>query len=170
MPVLVSQGTLQRILHTLLDEEVSIRDLRSILEALAEHRPRTQDPAELTAMVPVAPGRAITEYLVRRGTCVRVIGLEAQLEQVLMQALGNGNALEPGLADTLMTTCRECRRSASRLRREIPACWWWGIPCARCSRGSCVDVSRISRQCCLRRKSPTTESLRVTRMIGGRAA
>ncbi|AOM01350.1 flagellar biosynthesis protein FlhA [Cobetia marina] len=167
VPALVSQGTLQRILHTLLDEEVSIRDLRSILEALAEHAPRTQDPAELTAMVRVALGRAITQYWFGAERVLRVIGLEAQLEQVLMQALGNGNALEPGLADTLM----------QHAESAVTAQDAQGDPCVLVVGHSLRPLlSRFLRRrfkhlaVLSQAEIPDDRELRVTRMIGGRAA
>ncbi len=167
VPALVGQGTLQRILHTLLDEEVSIRDLRSILEALAEHAPRTQDPAELTAMVRVALGRAITQYWFGAERVLRVIGLEAQLEQVLMQALGNGNALEPGLADTLM----------QHAESAVTAQDAQGDPCVLVVGHSLRPLlSRFLRRrfkhlaVLSQAEIPDDRELRVTRMIGGRAA
>lgn len=49
------------MLQNLLDEKVPIRDMRTILETLAEHAPIQSDPHELTAVVRVALGRAITQ-------------------------------------------------------------------------------------------------------------
>ncbi|GAB3460270.1 flagellar biosynthesis protein FlhA [Azotobacter salinestris] len=102
VPKLVPLNTLQRILQSLLEEEVSIRDMRSILDALAEHAgAHANDVQELTAMVRVALGRAITQQWFGSRSELHVIGLDLQLEQVLLQAVNNG-ALEPGLADNLM--------------------------------------------------------------------
>jgi len=53
-PKLLPLSTLQRVLQNLLDEGVHIRDLKSILETLADHAARTQDPGELTAAVRVS--------------------------------------------------------------------------------------------------------------------
>ncbi|WKN19947.1 flagellar biosynthesis protein FlhA [Azotobacter vinelandii] len=102
VPKLIPPNTLQRILQNLLEEEVSIRDMRSILDALAEHAAaQPNDVQELTAMVRVALGRAITQQWFGSRSELHVIGLDLQLEQVLLQAVNNG-ALEPGLADSLM--------------------------------------------------------------------
>ena len=102
VPKAISLTVLQRILQHLLDEDVSIRDMRTILDALAEHAPQQSDPHELTAMVRVALGRSITQQWFPGDQEMHVIGLDANLEQVLTQALSNGGGLEPGLADTLM--------------------------------------------------------------------
>ncbi len=102
VPKAVSLTTLQRILQNLLDEDVPIRDLSTILDALAEPGNAQTDAEELTARVRVALGRAITDRWFSATGELAVIGLDAGLEQVLEQALNGGGALEPGLADTLM--------------------------------------------------------------------
>ncbi|MCF7993315.1 MAG: flagellar biosynthesis protein FlhA [Chromatiaceae bacterium] len=102
VPKLVSLTAFQRLLQNLLVEEVPIRDLRSILDTLAEHAPQQQDLAELTAAVRIALGRAIIQQWFPGEKVLRVIGLDTQLEQVLLQAMSGNGALEPGLAETLM--------------------------------------------------------------------
>ena len=107
VPKAISLTVLQRILQNLLDEDVSIRDLRTILDALAEYAPQQQDANELSALVRVALGRAITQQWFAGQDVLNVMGLDAQLEQVLLQAMNGNGALEPGLADTLMTQAEE---------------------------------------------------------------
>lgn len=105
VPKLLSVSTVQRVLQNLLDEGVNIRDMRSIIEVLAEHAPRTQDPVELTAKVREALGRAIIQALFPGNSEVQVMSLEPGLERILLQAMsssGEGGAIEPGLADTLL--------------------------------------------------------------------
>ena len=102
VPKLISLTALQRLLQNLLTEEVPIRDLRSILDTLAEHAPQQQDLGELTALVRIALGRAIVQQWFPGEKELRVIGLDTQLEQILMQAMSGNGALEPGLAETLM--------------------------------------------------------------------
>ena len=58
VPKLLPLATVQRVLQNLLDEGVNIRDMRSIVEVLAEHAPRIQDALELTSRVRQALGRA----------------------------------------------------------------------------------------------------------------
>ncbi len=103
VPKAINLTTLQRILQNLLEEDVSIRDMRTILDTLAEYAPQQQDANELTALVRIALGRSITQQWFPGHDTLNVIGLEAQLEQVLMQAMNGNGALEPGLAETLMT-------------------------------------------------------------------
>ncbi|TDR56145.1 flagellar biosynthesis protein FlhA [Halomonas ventosae] len=102
VPKALTLTTLQRILQSLLQEEVSIRDLPTILDTLAEHAPHQQDVNELVAQVRIALGRGITQQWFPPGEELRVIGLDAGLERVLLQAMNNNSALEPGLADSLM--------------------------------------------------------------------
>ncbi|RUO35803.1 flagellar biosynthesis protein FlhA [Aliidiomarina sanyensis] len=101
VPKCVSLAVLQRILQNLLDEEVSIRDMRTIFDTLAEFEGQQADAHELTAQIRIALGRAITQKWFGGARELHVIGLDVRLEQVLMQALNNGGALEPGLAATL---------------------------------------------------------------------
>ncbi|MNE29529.1 Flagellar biosynthesis protein FlhA [compost metagenome] len=102
VPKAISLTTLQRILQSLLEEDVSIRDMRTILDTLAEHASAQSDAQDLVAVVRVALGRAITQQWFAGQGELRVIGLDASLEQVLAQAMNNGGALEPGLAGNLM--------------------------------------------------------------------
>ncbi|ALM54286.1 flagellar biosynthesis protein FlhA [Halomonas huangheensis] len=103
VPKAIPLTTFTRILQQLLDEDVSIRDLRTILDTLAEHAPHQQDPTELTSLVRIALGRAITQQWFAGQETLNVMGLEPQLEQVLNQAMNGSGALEPGLAQTLMS-------------------------------------------------------------------
>jgi len=103
VPKAVPLGVLQKVLQNLLDEAVPVRDMRSIVEALAEHCSRTQDPSELTAAVRVALGRSIVQNLFPGSQEMCVIALDPTLERLLMQAVGSGDAaaIEPALAETL---------------------------------------------------------------------
>ncbi len=106
VPKLLPLSTLQKVLHNLLEEDVHIRDMRTIIEVLAEHASRTQDPDELTAAIRVALGRAIVQQHYPVGSELQVIALNHELERILMQAVqsgaGGSAGFEPGLADTLL--------------------------------------------------------------------
>ncbi|MGB3425357.1 MAG: flagellar biosynthesis protein FlhA [Castellaniella sp.] len=111
VPKTITLPQLQNLLRSLLDEDVPIRDMRSILETITEHAPRLAalNPTgtgpnldELLAQVRVALGRAIVQHWFAGETELRVIGLDARLERVLTQALGSSGALEPGLAENLL--------------------------------------------------------------------
>jgi flagellar biosynthesis protein FlhA len=104
VPKLVSLSTLQKVLQNLLAEGVHIRDMRTIIETLAEYAGQTQDPSELTAVVRVSLGRAIVQQLFPGSNELSVMTLDNRLERLLMQALGaggDGAGIEPGLADTI---------------------------------------------------------------------
>jgi len=106
VPKQLPLSTLQRVLQNLLEEGVNIRDMRTIIETLAEHAPRNQDPLLLTAQVRIALGRAIVQQLYPDSDEMQVMALEPGLERVLGQAMQGGgddaSGIEPGLADTLL--------------------------------------------------------------------
>ncbi len=99
-------GAVQKVLQNLLEEQVHIRDMRSILETLAEHAAQTQDVDVLTAAVRTALGRAIIHETFGGAQELPVMALEPNLEHILMQALASrsdaGVGLEPGLAERLV--------------------------------------------------------------------
>ncbi|MES2263432.1 MAG: flagellar biosynthesis protein FlhA [Pseudomonadota bacterium] len=105
VPKMLSLSTLQKVLQNLLAEGVHIRDMRSIIETLAEHTVQTQDPSELTALVRISLGRAIVQQLFPSGGELSVMTLDNRLERLLMQALAtngpDGAGIEPGMADTI---------------------------------------------------------------------
>jgi len=115
VPKVLPLSTVQRVLQNLLEEGVNIRDMRTIIETLAEASPRVQDPLELTAQVRVALGRAIIQQIWPTGQELHVMALEPGLERLLAQAMqgagGDGSGIEPGLADTLL---RETAAAAKR--------------------------------------------------------
>lgn len=105
VPKLLPLSTLQKILQNLLSEGVHIRDMRTIVEVLAEHAVRIQDPYELTAIIRVALGRSIVQQIYGREAELPVMSLEQNLERLLMQAMnasGESGIIEPGLATNLM--------------------------------------------------------------------
>ena len=105
VPKQLPLGVLQRVLQNLLEESVTIRDMRTIIETLAEQAARTQDALELTTQVRIALGRAIVQQLYPVGNEMQVMTLEPGLERILGQALqggGDSGGIEPGLADTLL--------------------------------------------------------------------
>ncbi|UDQ78492.1 flagellar biosynthesis protein FlhA [Erwinia rhapontici] len=102
IPGVITLTTLHKVLQNLLAERVSIRDMRTIIETLAEHAAVQTDPQELTSVVRVALGRAITQQWFPGNGEVQVIGLDTTLERLLLQALQGGGGLEPGLADRLL--------------------------------------------------------------------
>ena len=105
VPKLLPLSTLQKVLHNLLEEDVHIRDMRTIIEVLAEHASRTQDPDELTAAIRVALGRAIVQQYYPVGTELQVIALNHELERILMQAVQPARAAARASNRGLPTPC-----------------------------------------------------------------
>ncbi|MDD3328580.1 MAG: flagellar biosynthesis protein FlhA [Zoogloea sp.] len=164
VPKLLPLATVQRVLQNLLDEGVNIRDMRSIVEVLAEHAPRIQDALELTSRVRQALGRAIVQGLFPGNGEVQVMALDPGLERVLMQAMGGGGdgAIEPGLADTLL---RETAAAAQRMEDTglpavllVPAPLRWLL--SRFLRRSVPSLKVIANS-----EVPETRLIRVSAMI-----
>jgi len=102
VPKVLTLSTLHKVLQNLLAEEVPIRDMRTILDVMAEHAPTVKDATELTSLTRVALGRSITQQLFPGDVQLQVIGLDSSLEGVLHQAMSNNSGIEPGLADNLL--------------------------------------------------------------------
>ena len=114
VPKALPLGVVQKVLRNLLDEGVHLRDMRTVIETLADGAPRSQDPEILTAQVRTSLGRAIVQELFPGNTEMQVMSLEPRLERLLLQAVaggGDGAGIEPGLADTLL---REAVAAAQR--------------------------------------------------------
>ena len=105
VPKQLSLATVLKVLQSLLQEKISIRDMRTIAETLAEHAPMSQDAGVLTAASRVALGRSIVQQISGMGADLSVVTLEPRLEQILHQTLHGGveggGGLEPGLAENL---------------------------------------------------------------------
>jgi len=105
VPKTLPLGVVVKTLQNLLREGIPIRDLRTIVETLAEHAGRSQDPDALTAAVRIALGRFIVQHINGLRDEIPVITLAPGLDQILHQALSaaddGGFTLEPGLAERL---------------------------------------------------------------------
>lgn len=106
VPKVVPLSVVVKVLQGLLSERVSIRNLRSILECIAEHAPRNSDPQQLIASVRIALSRQIIQDIAGNSTEVPVVTFDGGLEQMLTNSV-TGSAstpgLEPGLAERLQS-------------------------------------------------------------------
>ena len=111
IPDKVPLATLVKVLQNLLQEKVAIRDVRTILETLAEKSALSPKPSDLTIDVRAALGRSIVQDLVGNDGQLKVITLEPGLEQLLLQATQGAPegqlAIEPGLAERLHNTLKD---------------------------------------------------------------
>ena len=117
VPAKLSLGVVTKVLQTLLEEGVSIRDMRSIMEALSDACSKTQDPAELTGLVRPRIGRMIIKTLLENQDTLPVMTLDPALEQMLHNVLQQHRGdlanvvLEPGLAEGLFRALRNSTKN-----------------------------------------------------------
>jgi len=112
VPHMLNLGTVMRVLQNLLREQVSIRDLRSILETLADWSVVTQDADNLTEYVRQALARSISSQYAQHDNVLPIITLDRQLEQIIQDAVhqsGQGSylALDPAMAQQILGRLNE---------------------------------------------------------------
>lgn len=127
VPAQVSLGTLVRILANLLHEQVPIRDLRTILEVVADHAATTKDPDALTELVRQALGRLITHQFAGPDGSLPVINLDPRLDRALVEHMtavqGAPWGLEPGLTQRLLEALKQAaERVAAKGQQPIVLC------------------------------------------------
>ncbi|MFA5172236.1 MAG: flagellar biosynthesis protein FlhA [Sulfuriferula sp.] len=168
VPKLMSVSGLQKVLQNLLIEGVHIRDMRTIIETLAEYAAQVQDTNELTALVRIALGRAIVQQIYPGSQELSVMALDNRLERLLMQAISaggpDGAGIEPGLADTLATQADLATRQQEQM----------GLPpvlivpsslralLARFLRRAIPQLKVLSHA-----EIPDSKTIRVTSLVGG---
>lgn len=126
VPGMISLSTLLKVLQTLLAEQVPVRDIRSIAEAISNVATKSQDPAAMVAAVRVALSRAIVQSIVGLEPELPVITLEPRLEQLLLNSLqkaGQGSEdgilLEPGMAEKLQRSLVEAAQRQEMLGKPV---------------------------------------------------
>jgi len=169
VPKILPLGTLQKILQGLLEEGVHIRDMRTIIETVADHATRTQNADELITQVRIALGRAIVQQMFPGTGEMQVMSLDPTLERLLSQAVAGGSentSFEPGLADTLV------RETAAASQRQEGL----GLPAVLLVPASLrLLLSRFLRRTVPQLKVlshnevPENRIIKVTSIIGGKA-
>ncbi|HRQ58898.1 MAG TPA: flagellar biosynthesis protein FlhA [Azoarcus taiwanensis] len=167
VPGVIQIGAIQRVLQYLLEEGVNIRDMRTILETMAEHAPRTQDPMELTSRVRQALGRSIMQSLFPGNSEVQVIALDPALERILMQAMAGGDdsaAIEPSLADGLLRQTAEVAQRQEDIGLPpvllVPPQLRWLL--SRFLRRAVPSLKVLANT-----EVPESRTIRVSAMVGG---
>jgi flagellar biosynthesis protein FlhA len=168
IPKMVGIATVQKVLQLLLEEGVHIRDMRSIVECLAEHCTTVTDAGELAHRIRVHLAPAIVQQIYGPTRELDVIALEPELERLVVQALGSphGAALDPGVADSLS---REAANSA-RKQEDLgqPACLLvpdaLRAPLARLLKRAAPRLKVLGHS-----EIPETHSIRIGSIIGGTA-
>ncbi len=168
VPKMVGIATLQRVLQLLLEEGVHIRDMRSIVECLAEHAATVTDPAELARRIRVHLAPAIVQQIYGPVKELDVIALAPELERLVTQALNSphGAALDPGVADTLTKSAADTARRQEDL--GLPACLLVPdlirAPMARLLRRAAPRLKVLGHS-----EIPETHSIRIGSIIGSAA-
>jgi flagellar biosynthesis protein FlhA len=168
VPKMVGIATLQRVLQLLLEEGVHIRDMRSIVECLAEHASTVTDPGELARRIRVHLAPAIVQQIYGTTRELDVIALDPELERLVTQALTSphGAALDPGVADTLSRSAADTAAKQENLGH--PACLLVPdhirAPMARLLKRAAPRLKVLGHS-----EIPETHSIRIGSIIGGTA-
>ncbi|KQY81924.1 flagellar biosynthesis protein FlhA [Pelomonas sp. Root1444] len=168
IPKMVSIATLQRVLQLLLEEGVHVRDMRSIVECLAEHAPTATDPSELARRIRMHIAPAIVQQIYGSVKELDVIALEPELERLVTQALNSphGAALDPGVADTLARSAAETAQKQED--RGVPAALLVPdlirAPMARLLKRAAPRLKVLGHS-----EIPETHTIRIGSIIGGTA-
>ena len=165
IPKMVGIATLQKVLQLLLEEGVHIRDMRSIVECLAEYAATVTDPAELARRIRVHLAPSIVQQIYGPTQELEVIALEPELERMVTQALNSphGAALDPGVADVLAKSAAESAKRQEDLGH--PACLLVPdlirAPMARLLKRAAPRLKVLSHS-----EIPETHSIRIGSIIG----
>jgi flagellar biosynthesis protein FlhA len=168
VPKMVGISTLQKVLQLLLEEGVHIRDMRSIVECLAEHAAVVTDATELAARIRVHMAPVIVQQIYGAAKELDVIALEPELERLVAQALTSphGAALDPGVAETLTKSAAETAQKQENL--GVPPCLLVPdiirAPLARLLRRAAPRLKVLAHS-----EIPETHSIRIGSIIGGMA-
>ncbi|WP_025821634.1 flagellar biosynthesis protein FlhA [Shewanella marina] len=111
IPEIMTMGNVVKVMQNLLNEGVSVRDLRTIVQTLVEYGPKSNDSEVLTAAVRIALKRMIVQEIAGPEMEIPVITLAPELEQMLHQSMqatgGEGPNIEPGLAERMQQSLAE---------------------------------------------------------------
>ncbi|MBX2808520.1 MAG: flagellar biosynthesis protein FlhA [Cellvibrionaceae bacterium] len=126
VPNTLTLNVLRKVLQGLLREHVSIRDFRSIAEAITGFG-QSQDPDAFLAVVRKALARQIVQNIIGNGDELAVLTLDPALEQILlssvMQAQKSGVEgsafIEPGLAERLQQSLLDAAKNQEALAKPL---------------------------------------------------
>ena len=117
VPAVLSLGGCQKVLQSLVQENVSIRDLLTIVETLADYAIATQEPVQLTEFVRAKMGRTIIKpYMGDDGT-LPIITMSQEIDEILASSMrpaeqGGYLALEPGIAQQIIQAINKASEDA----------------------------------------------------------
>ena len=111
VPKLLGVGEIQKVLQNLLREGISIRDLTTIFETLADYAPTTRDTDVLTEYTRQSLKRAISNKYFPKGETTSVVTLDPKIEQEIMGSVkqteqGSYLAMDPDKTQSLMASLK----------------------------------------------------------------
>jgi flagellar biosynthesis protein FlhA len=127
-PALLSLGGIQKILQNLVREQVSIRDLLTIIETLADYASMTKDPDLLTEYVRQRMGRSLTKPYLDKDQTLRVFLVRPEVEEMIADGVNQTEygaylALEPEQAQTIADAIkRALDKATARIEQPIILC------------------------------------------------
>jgi len=125
IPNLMTLGKLQKVLQNLLREQVSIRDLRTILETLADYAPKIEDHDMLTEYVRQALARPISKQYVAKDGSLSVLTLDKGVEEIIEGSIQKTDiasflALEPTVAEKILLKIKEAVETITPRIETVP--------------------------------------------------
>ena len=127
-PNLLTLGAVQKILQNLVREQVSVRDLLTILETLADYAPMIKDTDLLTEYVRQRLSRSITKPYIEDGNILKVLVLTTDAEEFIADGInqseyGSYLALEPQQAKGLMDAVKGAlEKAAVKIEQPVILC------------------------------------------------
>jgi flagellar biosynthesis protein FlhA len=112
IPKLMTLGEVQKVLQQLLREQVSMRDLGTILETMVEAAPTSKNPVLLVEAVRHALGRALVRPLLDERGELKVVTVDRNIEEECTRALSgqqtvsSAAALQPNVARRVVDALR----------------------------------------------------------------
>ena len=128
VPKLLSLGEVQKVLQQLLREQVSIRDLPTILESLLDVGAGSKQPVLLVEAARQALGRALTRPLLTDSGGLRVVTLDPAIEEELSRAYSgqpptvNSTSLEPSFVRRILEELKRLAGEQVRLASPVLLC------------------------------------------------
>jgi len=112
VPNLLSLGNVQKVLQNLLQEQISIKDLLTIVETLADYSPLTKDPELLTEYVRHKLSRSFISPYIGEDGILKLITMAQDVEDLLQKGIqktehGSYLSIDPKFADPIITSIKK---------------------------------------------------------------
>ena len=112
VPNLLSLGAVQKVLQNLLVERISIRDLLTVVETLADYAPLTKDPDLLTEYVRNKMSRSFISPHIGEDGYLKLITMSQNVEDILIKGIqktehGSYLSVDPNIADSIISSIKK---------------------------------------------------------------